>query len=69
MREDGLEAWEKRRSEIAEQIRAILRLPDWSNLRGDDVIALVEGLDADSRILANDLFVRMREMDDQRRCA
>jgi hypothetical protein len=52
------------RAQIAEEIRSRLRLPQWSNLRGDDVIVLVEALDEDSRARLNELFVAMRENDD-----
>jgi hypothetical protein len=55
-----------RRSELREEIRSRLGLPEWSNLRGDDVIMLVEGLDEASRIRLNDLFVELREIEDER---
>jgi len=66
MEEARERALQRRRSEIASELRERLGLPEWSNLRGDDVIMLVEGLDADSRVRVNDLFVEMREIDDER---
>jgi hypothetical protein len=57
---------QQRRQEIAEELRRRLGLPEWSNLRGDDVIMLTLGLDADSRVRVNDLFVELREIDDER---
>ena len=57
---------QERRQEIAAELRARLGLPEWSNLRGDDVIMLTLALDADSRVRVNDLFVELREIDDER---
>ena len=57
---------QERRQEIAAELRHRLGLPEWSNLRGDDVIMLTLGLDADSRVRVNDLFVELREIDDER---
>ena len=53
-----------RRAEIDAELRMRIGLPDWSNLRGDDVILAVLGLDEASRVRVNDLFVELREIDD-----
>ncbi len=66
MDESKLKALLARRAEIELELRARLGLPEWSNIRGDDVIMLVEGLDADSRVRVNDLFVERREIEDER---
>jgi len=52
------------RAEIIEEIRAILRLPLSSNLRGDDVIELISGCDDGTRVRLLDLYVALRELDD-----
>jgi hypothetical protein len=57
---------EARRHEIREELRRLIGLPDWSNLRGDDVIAATLALDAETRVLVNDLFVELREIEDGR---
>jgi hypothetical protein len=66
MSEDKVRRLLERRSEVAEEIRSRLGLPQWSNLRGDDVIMLVEGLDEASRVRLNGLFVELREIEDER---
>ncbi|HXH20493.1 MAG TPA: hypothetical protein VNN10_00575 [Dehalococcoidia bacterium] len=53
---------EARLGRIEQELRHLLGLPAWSNLRGDDVIALTLALDAHSRVRVNDLFVEMREI-------
>ena len=64
---DGLpEALFQRRAEIDAELRWRIGLPEWSNLRGDDVIMAVLGLDEASRVRVNDLFVELREIEDQR---
>jgi hypothetical protein len=64
---DGLpEALVLRRAEIDAELRWRIGLPEWSNLRGDDVIMAVLGLDEASRVRVNDLFVELREIEDQR---
>jgi hypothetical protein len=64
---DGLpEALVRRRAEIDAELRWRIGLPEWSNLRGDDVIMAVLGLDEASRVRVNDLFVELREIEDQR---
>jgi hypothetical protein len=55
---------EARRHEIREELRRLIGLPEWSNLRGDDVIAATLALDAETRVLVNDLFVELREIED-----
>jgi hypothetical protein len=60
-----LEAFLTRRSALAEELRRLLHLPDWSNLRGDDVITLIQGLEPDLRVRANDLVLGIRELDDE----
>jgi hypothetical protein len=57
---------ESRRLEIREELRRLLDLPGWSNLRGDDVIARTLALDAETRVHVNDLFVELREIEDAR---
>ena len=57
---------DRRRAVVTEEIRSRLGLPVWSNLRGDDVITLVEGMDEASRVRLNALFVELREIDDER---
>ena len=57
---------EARRHEVREELRRLIGLPDWSNLRGDDVIAATLALDAETRVLVNDLFVELREIEDGR---
>lgn len=59
------ETFLERRYPIAETLRSLLQLPEWSNLRGDDVITLIQGIDSDSRIVANDCVARLRELDDE----
>jgi hypothetical protein len=60
-----LPAFLSQRHPIAEQLRSLLGLPESSNLRGDDVITLIQGLDEASRALANECIARLREMDDE----
>jgi hypothetical protein len=55
---------EAHRHEIREELRRLIGLPEWSNLRGDDVIAATLALDAETRVLVNDLFVELREIED-----
>ena len=55
---------DQRRSEIVRELRRLLALPEWSNLRGDDVIALTLALDGETRVHVNNLFVELREIDD-----
>ncbi len=66
MDEERLQQLLRRRTELSEELRARLGLPDWSNLRGDDVIMLVDGLDEASRVRAGYLFVELREIEDER---
>jgi hypothetical protein len=53
-----------RRDQVGEEIRSRLGLPEWSNLRGDDVITLVEGLDEASRVHVGNLIAELREIED-----
>ena len=55
-----------RREAVREEIRARLGLPEWSNLRGDDFIMLVEALDEASRIHVGRLVAEMYEIEDRR---
>jgi hypothetical protein len=66
MDEDRLQQLLRRRAEISDELRARLGLPEWSNLRGDDVIVLIDGLDEASRVHAGYLFVELREIEDER---
>jgi hypothetical protein len=61
---EGDEDIQERRLLVREEIRSRLGLPHWSNLRGDDVIALTEALDEASRVRLNELFVELREIED-----
>lgn len=65
--DDGrLSEIQARRDQIEFELRWRLALPDWSNLRGDDVIGATEALDADSRVRVNALFVERQEIEDER---
>lgn len=66
MSEGGPDGMLVRREQIMNELRSRLRLPEWSNLRGDDVITLVESLDPVARAEVNDLFVELRELEDER---
>ncbi len=52
------------RDAIVAELRRRLALPEWSNLRGDDVISIIESLDEASRQRVNLLFCELREIDD-----
>ncbi len=57
-----MDDFQDRRRAIEAEIRATLGLPAWSNLRGDDVISIVQSLDTESRVRVNYLFVDLREL-------
>jgi len=62
--DDGARA---RRLAIEREVRERLELPEWSNLRGDDVISRIEALDPASRGRLNHLFAELQELKDQNR--
>ena len=53
-----------RQQAIEREIRERLDLPEWSNLRGDDVISRIEALDPASRVRLNYLFAELQELKD-----
>jgi hypothetical protein len=59
-----LDAYLGQRRRLAGELRAFLQLPAWSNLRGDDVITLVEALEESSRVRATEVIALLRELDD-----
>ena len=56
-----------RQQAIEREIRERLDLPEWSNLRGDDVISRIEALDPASRVRLNYLFAELQELKDEDR--
>jgi len=62
--DDGARA---RRLAIEREVRERLELPEWSNLRGDDVISRIEALDPASRVRLNYLFAELQELKDEDR--
>jgi hypothetical protein len=59
------EEQERRHHEIAAELRIRLGLPEWSNIRGDDVIAPGRGARRRLARAVNDLLAERREIDDE----